>query len=675
MSKRHADSTPDEKAPHSTTLSADSVLVEAARNGDTTAVRVGLEKLSPDTDSKTVAFDAVHEACRGNHDECLALLLPYVETTQIGFGMLLSERIHADHTACTEVLLQRWKSVCSNVAFVPHGQGDRCPAMWEDPAVFQVLIDAGADIETKDENGRSPLHKASTSGALDVVKMLVKAGADVRVTDNDGDTRDDEGETCLTLAAANGHTETVRYLVSLEDVDVNHSGEDGFTALHWAGQQNSPEVVQVLIDAGADIETKDEKGRSPLHKACTSGALDVVKMLVEAGANVCVTDYVGETCLLVAAGNGHTETVRYLVSLKDVDVNHSGDNGFTALHWAGQGNYPEVVQLLIDAGADIETKDDEGCSPLLREGRSPLHVSSCSGKLAVMKVLVKAGADVCVTDNQGNTCLTLAAVYGHTKTVRYLVGLNKVDVNHKANDGDSAVLSVARVTWGQTHAVVMQVLIDAGADIEAKGVFGGSPLVVSCSKGNLNVAKVLIKAGAEVFVSDNYGATCLMYAARNGHTETVRYLVSLEDMDLMIINHSGVYGFTALHCAAKNYPEVVQVLIDVGADIETKDENGRSPLHKASCSGALDVVKMLVEAGAEVCATDNEGDTCLTLAARNGHAETVRYLVGLPEVDVHHAANGGETELHVASRRHGHRVEQVLLDPSSEVTPVSMHPS
>ena len=161
MGKQHADSTA-EKAPKRRKISADEVLVEAATNGDTTAVRVGLEKLSPDTVSKTVAFDAVHEACRGNHDECLALLLPYVETTQMGFGMLLSECIHADHTACTEVLLQHWKSACSNLAFVPHGlaeanlQGDGprpCPAMWADPAVFQVLIDAGADIETKDKEG------------------------------------------------------------------------------------------------------------------------------------------------------------------------------------------------------------------------------------------------------------------------------------------------------------------------------------------------------------------------------------------------------------------------------------------------------------------------------------------------------------------------------------------
>ena len=352
MSKRHADSTPDEKAPKRRELSSDEVLVEASRNGDTTAVRAGLEKLGPDTDSKTVAFDAVHEACRGNHDECLALLLPYVETTQMGFGMLLSECIHADHTACTEVLLQHWKSVCSNVAFVPHGIGedsesDRpCPAMWEDPAVCQVLIDAGADIETKDERGRSPLLRASPSGKFAVVKMLVKAGAGVRTTDNNGDT-------CLTLASYFGHTETVRYLVTVPEVDVNHLTDDNFTALHFAGQGNYPEVVEVLIDAGADIEAKDVEGSSPLHRACREGALDAAKLLVKAGAGVCVTNNQGDTCLMYAVYWGHTETVRTLLCMPEVDVNQSNNSGRTPLRRAVLRKHSDVSKLLIDAGADL----------------------------------------------------------------------------------------------------------------------------------------------------------------------------------------------------------------------------------------------------------------------------------------------------------------------------------
>ena len=372
-------------------------LVEAARNGDTTAVRVGLEKLRPDEDSKTVAFDAVHEACRGNHDECLALLLPYVETTQMGFGMLLSECIHADHTACTEVLLQHWKSVCSNVAFVPHGQeADNedntprpCPAMWEDPAVGQVLIDAGADIETKDEKGLSPLLRASISGKIAVVKMLVKAGAGVCVTDNVGDT-------CLMLAAVFGHTETVRYLVGLPEVNVNHSGDEGFTALHWACQEDYRTMVQVLIDAGADIEAKDEEGYSPLLRASKDASLDTVKMLVKAGAGVCATDNKGHTCLTLAAWCGHTETVRYLLCLPEVDVTQSNNRGYTALHRAVPMKHADVVEVLIDAGADVEGKRDGICN-------TPLHYACEVGEREIVRMLLEAGADIeAIDENASN---------------------------------------------------------------------------------------------------------------------------------------------------------------------------------------------------------------------------------------------------------------------------------
>ena len=384
--------------------------MEAAKNGDTTSVRAVLEKLHPD--SETVVFDAVHETCRGNHDECLALLLPYVETTQVGFGILLSECVHANHVACTEVLLQHWKSVCSNVAFVPHASNFRadeakisCPAMWSDPAVCRVLIDAGADVHTKNENGCSPLHYACESGALDVVKMLVEAGAGVRVTDNT------EG-TCLMFAADCGHTETVRYLVGLPEVDVNHQDSEDWTALHHA--RRDADVVQVLIDAGADIEMKNYYGFLPLHDACESGTLDIVKIFARLGA-VYAADNIVHSCLSLAAESGHTETVRYLVGLPEVEVNHRVGDDKTALHCAVHMNHSDVAQVLIDAGADIGTKDNEG--------RSPLHYVCNDGLIDIVKMLVEAGAGVRDTDNEGDTCLTLAAYCGRTETVRYLVGL------------------------------------------------------------------------------------------------------------------------------------------------------------------------------------------------------------------------------------------------------------
>ena len=554
MSKRHADSTPNQNPPKGRNISDKDVLLKAVRNGNTAAVRAALEKLSPG--SKTVVFDAVHEACRGNHDECLTLLLPYVETTQMGFGILLSECVHADHTACTEVLLQHWKSVCSNVTFVPHGHSEDsagqtlylCPAMWEDPAVCQVFIGAGADIETKNRNkGCSPLQLASRSGALTTVKMLVEAGADVRATDA-------KRVTCLIFAADFGHTDTVRYLAGLPEVDLDHQDSSKYTALHVAVEREYADVVQVLIDAGADIETKSHVGRSPLFVGSMSGALTAMTKLVEAGADVRATDDGRATCLILAAHVGRTDTVRYLVSLPEVDLDHQDCENDTALHVAVEEKHADVVQVLIDAGADIETKNDEG--------RSPLHVASISGELTTVKMLVKAGADVRATDAERETCLLFAAYFGHTDTVRYLVCLPEVDLNHQESTNCTAL----HIAVKRKHADVVEVLIDAGADIETKNDEGRSPLHVASISGELTTMKMLVEAGADVRATDAKRVTCLTLATYFGHTDTVRYLVSLPEVDL---NQQDCGNYTALHFAVQEkHADVVQVLIDAGADTE-----------------------------------------------------------------------------------------------------------
>ena len=420
--------------------------MEAARNGDTTAVRAVFDKFNPDR--KAVAFDAAHEACRGNHDECLTLLLPYVETTQVDFGILLSECVHADHVVCTEVLLQHWKSVCNNAVFVPHdskysaGQSaSLCPAMWSDPAVCRVLIDAGADLHTKDDYGSSPLHTACASGALHVVKMLVRAGARVRATYY-------AGWTCLQVASQYGYTETVRYLVGLPEVDLNSRDIDNYTALHLAAIMKHTDVVQVLIDAGADIDTQNYKGRSPLHTACGAGELDVVKMLVRAGARVRATNDTG--CLAQAVFCEDTETVRYLLCLPEVDVNHRNADHNTALQEAVLWKQTDVVQVLIDAGADIYTQN--------YEGRSPLHDACASGLLDIVKMLVRAGAGVRATNHRGRTCLILAAWCGRTEIVRYLVGLPEVELNHRDTVKNYTALEYA---VEKNHKDVVQVLTDA----------------------------------------------------------------------------------------------------------------------------------------------------------------------------------------------------------------------
>ena len=355
----------------------------------------------------------------------------------------------------------------------------------------------------------------------------------------------------------------------------------------------------------------------------------------------------------LAAHHGHIETVRYLVGLKDVDVNHKCDDGWSALDSAVEQNHADVLQVLIDAGADIDAKDSKGHSPLLM-------ASGWSGNLQLVKILVETGAGARVTDNEGNTCLILAAYFGHTETVRYLVGLPQVDLNHVDNTGCTAVLNAAE----EKHADVMGVLIDAGADIEIRDGDGLLPLHLACRSGALDVVKLLVRAGT-MHDTDNAGWTCLMYASEHGHTETARYLVGLPEVDM---NDSSNRGSTALHRAVlRKRSDVVKVLLDAGADVEAKDSKGRPSLHCACAVENLEIVQMLVKAGAAVCEVDDKSDTCLSVAARQGDIETVRYLLGLPEVDVNHRNLLGHTALDCAGEKPHADVVQVLLEHGGEV--------
>ena len=250
--------------------------------------------------------------------------------------------------------------------------------------------------------------------------------------------------------------------------------ENGMTALHWEAKKDCPDVVKSLVDTGADIEAKGHWGRSPLLEASKKGNIAMVKMLVKAGASVCATDNDSGTCLTLAAHHGHTETVRYLVGLPEVDVKHADNCGFTALHNAVDRGHVDVVQVLIDAGADIEARCNIARSPLL-------YACGYKGDFGIVKMLVEAGASVRATDDYRASCFTQAAYFRQTETMRYLVGLKDVDVNHAA-ERDNTALHTACIL-GVVNTV--QFLIGAGADIEAKNSLGRSPLHLACREREL----------------------------------------------------------------------------------------------------------------------------------------------------------------------------------------------
>ena len=242
--------------------------------------------------------------------------------------------------------------------------------------VIKLLLEKGAEINAKANNGATALMMAAYQGHTEIIKLLLEKGADVNAKSKDG-------ITALWQAAQNGHTEVVKLLLE-KGAEVNAKDTDGGTALMVASESGHTEVVKLLLDKGADVSAKDNKGVMALYMAANNGYTETVKLLLEKGADINAKDTLGTTALVAAAYNGHTEIVKLLLE-KGADVNvKSTAYGGTALMMAARRGHTEIVKLLLEKGADINAKTDNGRTAL-GEARGELYTD-------IVQLLEKAGA-------------------------------------------------------------------------------------------------------------------------------------------------------------------------------------------------------------------------------------------------------------------------------------------
>ena len=159
-------------------------------------------------------------------------------------------------------------------------------------------------MNAKGKYNETPLHWAAAGGKTDGVKVLIKAGADVNTTD-------DEGYNPLHVTAYEGHTEIGKALIEA-GADVDAKANRGSTPLHLAAHEGKRETVKALLKAGAEIDVTDEWAQTPLYIATVKGHTEIVQALRKAGAEVEVTDYRGDTPLNTAQRNGQSEVAAIL---------------------------------------------------------------------------------------------------------------------------------------------------------------------------------------------------------------------------------------------------------------------------------------------------------------------------------------------------------------------------
>jgi ankyrin repeat protein len=354
-------------------------------------------------------------------------------------------------------------------------------AAWDnDLRRARALMARGADVNAKDNTVQSAYLISTSEGHLGLLNLTLEHGADV-------DSKDSFNGTGLIRAADRGHADIAGRLVQAK-IEIDHINNLGWTALHEAiilgdGSRRYVDTVRVLVAAGADLRLQSQRDQiTPLAHATAKGHSEIAEVLNAALKAEGPSKRVANRRLLAAAERGDA-TAAALAIRAGANLETRDERGRTPLLLAVTKDRVTVARLLVYLGADPDALDDQHDSPWL--------VTGVTGSVDMLEVLLPARPDLTIRNRFGGTSLIPASERGHVDYVRRVVRTS-IDVNHVNDLGWTALLEA--------------VILGDG------------------SKRYQQIVTTLLGAGADPQIADRGGVTALQHATRRGHDGVARIL-------------------------------------------------------------------------------------------------------------------------------------------------------
>ena len=574
---------------------------------------------------------------------------------------------------------------------IAHGQGYTClhTAVLKSCSkeILQTIIDHGADVNSTDKDNVSALTIACCNGDADAINVLLKSGADA----NNADVV--YGNACLYSATLGGCSKETLQAIIDHGADVNGTCKSGVTALMAACSEGNINAINVLLNAGADLNiTEPNNGYTCLHEAaCGDFSGQALQTLIDYGAVVNVTTNIKSSPLICAYHKGNAKAINVLLKA-GACVNHADNfNGSTCLHHAITGNCSaEILQAVIGHGADVNAANGHS--------KTALMLACQKGNTNAINVLLKSGADPNITDVEGNTCLRTAVLKSCSKETLQAIIDHGADVNAADKDNETALLAACQCE--NTNAIdvllkaganpnianaegytclfcavirrcrkeTLQAIIDHGADVNAT-CKGSTALMAAFPKGNTSAINVLLNAGADAKIADDEGSTCLHYAAGGDCSKKVLQTLIECGGDVNVTNKTNKSPL--IIACQKGKTDVVHVLLDAGADPSVADTTGNTCLHYASLAGncSKQVLQTVIDHGADVNAINKMNASPLSFACSRGNADAINVLLKAGAyANNADEALGGNTCLHLAVLENcSKETLQTIIDHGADV--------
>ena len=394
--------------------------------------------------------------------------------------------------------------------------------------VAQMLLDHGASIESKDNRGMRPIHKAIVHNQTNIVRRLLDNKVDVRTPVNDG-------RTVFNLSINDAsHTPCLGILLDSMSVSDVREGRWG-DLLVEASYFDSPKVVEALLEKGTDVSLHSEayNQRTALHCAAQIGQQRIVELLLQ----------------------------------YECDTNSQDQYGLTPLHYAVIGAHENIVKLLLPRTQSINWKSEDG--------RTPWSCAKSSGHTQIERLLVEAGAQI-MPDSKG------------TLEVSDLVTALKDDTSEEYKKATERLFWAAE----HGDLEVLLLALGKGVNVNAKDLrHSKTALHWAAEKGHMNITQMLLERGSDVTNLDRYRETPLHYAANSGH-ETIVELLLLHNSDPTVIDNRGRTALRCArdNDCAESVRLLLPSWAGGRVDLEEKDGQNRTVVHWAADLGCMDVL-------------------------------------------------------------------------------------
>ncbi len=538
----------------------------------------------------------------------------------------------------------------------------------------EKIIAEKADVNAATETGITALMLAAKSGSLEIVKMLVSAGATI---DGSSHVQDD-------VPLVKGFPRRFQefgfspFRPFQTDSRKYKDNKNGFTSLVLASSYGRTSVVEFLVSKGADVNRKGY-GVSPLAAAISFDHPDVAMYLMTQNADIRSSEQIlGRTMDLLypLLDRGYMELAEHLVDLEHRDLNATANLQFhiPILHYYAQAGSVPAIKFLVRRGADINMVDHIGRTPIF-------HAVSFNRQEAV-KTLLNLGADM-------NAVITPGKKVRYD-TINIYPGATPVSLAIQLQYFNLAELLIQRGgncdtpdTKGMTplmHAVsgdsedIVKLIINKGADVNAREIRGKrTALVLAIYAGKIDMAKLLLSKGADIHTKDKDGDGVILAALpvesksiffarpvagkKRNETSGILDLLIAEGANINMVNN---HGKTPLIVVIKN-KEVknVQLLLSRGADPSQSDKRGISPLQYALRTSCVECAGLLLDHGAKI------GDGLIE-ASRRGKSKFAELFIQ-KGADVNVRDKKGRTALMMTAESDRLKIAQMLIENRANI--------